>query len=45
MNYLWSLVHALQVFNFLLYLNIDFPSNLRSFAGYLEVASGEIEEL
>jgi len=45
MNYLWSLVHALQVFNFLLYMNINFPQNLRSFGGYLEVASGEIEEL
>jgi len=45
MNYLWSLVHALQVFNFLLYMNINFPTNLRLFGGYLEVASGEIEEL
>jgi len=44
MNYLWSLVHALQVFHFLLYLNIEFPQNLISFAQYLQVASGEIEE-
>jgi len=45
MNYLWSLVHALQVFNFLLYMNIEFPANLRLFGNYLEIASGEIEEL
>ena len=28
MQYLWGLVHALQVFNFLLYMNIDFPENV-----------------
>eukprot|EP00347_Sterkiella_histriomuscorum_P005340 403356986 len=45
MQYLWGLVHALQVFNFLLYMNIDFPNNVQTFSGYLKVASGDIEEM
>ncbi|CDW86063.1 cadg multi-domain protein [Stylonychia lemnae] len=45
MQYLWGLVHALQVFNFLLYINIEFPENVQIFASYLSVASGEFEEL
>lgn len=28
MQYLWGLVHSLQVFNFLLYMNIEFPPNV-----------------
>lgn len=42
MQYLWGLVHALQVFNYLLYMNIDFPPNVATFSGYLSVASGDI---
>ncbi|CDW72275.1 fu domain containing protein [Stylonychia lemnae] len=44
MQFLWGLVHALQVFNFLLYINIDFPENVSVFSDYLSVASGDIEE-
>ncbi|CDW85864.1 cadg multi-domain protein [Stylonychia lemnae] len=44
MQYLWGLVHALQVFNFLLYINIDFPENVELFSEYLSVASGDMEE-
>eukprot|EP00347_Sterkiella_histriomuscorum_P006839 403351236 len=44
MQYLWGLVHALQVFNFLLYMNIDFPDNVMLFSKYLMVASGDIDE-
>ncbi len=44
MQYLWSLVHALQVFSYLLYLNIEFPENVKQFSKYLRVASGDIEE-
>ena len=39
------MVHALQVFNFLLYINIEFPDNVEIFAKYLAVASGDVEEL
>lgn len=45
MNYLWGLVHALQVFSFLLYLNIDFPSNVQLFTQYFKMASGDLDEL
>jgi len=45
MQYLWGLVHALQIFQFLIYMNIDFPENIQNFGGYLEVASGDIEEM
>ncbi|CDW90898.1 cadg multi-domain protein [Stylonychia lemnae] len=44
MQFLWGLVHALQVFNFLLYMNIDFPENVELFSNYLKVASGDIDE-
>ena len=38
-------MHSLQVFNFLLYLNIDFPDNVVAFTQYFSVATGEIDEL
>ena len=45
MNYLWSLVHALQVFNYLLYINLKYPANIDAFAGYLSIATGDVEEI
>lgn len=45
MNYLWSLVHSLQVFSYLLYMNINFPNNLNSFVEYLQIANGGLPEL
>ena len=45
MAYLWSLVHALQIFNYLLLLNINFPSNLNTFTNYLAVATGSVPEV
>ncbi|CDW87978.1 cadg multi-domain protein [Stylonychia lemnae] len=45
MQFLWGLVHALQVFNFLLYMNIDFPDNVLLFSKYMQVASGNVDEL
>ena len=33
------------MFNFLLYMNIDFPENVQIFSQYLQVASGDIQEL
>eukprot|EP00347_Sterkiella_histriomuscorum_P011981 403370353 len=44
MQYLWGLVHSLQVFNFLLFMNIEFPDNVLLFSKYLQVASGDIDE-
>lgn len=41
MQYLWGLVHALQVFQYLLLLNIDFPPNLPAFTSYFSIASGD----
>jgi hypothetical protein len=41
MQYLWGLVHALQVFQYLLLMNIDFPPNLPAFTGYFSIASGD----
>ncbi len=45
MQYLWGLVHALQIFSYLLFLNIKFPENIKLFSNYLKVASGDIEEI
>ena len=45
MQYLWGLVHALQIFQFLIYMNIDFPQNIQLFAGYIDIASGNLEEV
>ena len=40
MQYLWGLVHALQVFQYLLLLNINFPPNLPGFVSFFSIASG-----
>jgi hypothetical protein len=45
MQYLWGLVHALQVFQYLLLLNINFPPNLPAFVGYFSIASGDTSAL
>ena len=45
MQYLWGLVHALQVFQFLLLMNIDFPPNLAGFASYFSIASADTGSL
>ena len=45
MQYLWELVHQLQVLNLMLLFNVEFPSNVFSFLGYFEVASGNIDEI
>ncbi|CDW90923.1 fu domain containing protein [Stylonychia lemnae] len=42
MQYLWGLVHALQIITFLLYMNILIPSNVELFTDYLSIASGDI---
>lgn len=45
MQYLWGLVHALQVFQYLLLLNIDFPPNLPAFTSYFSIASGDTDSM
>jgi hypothetical protein len=45
MQYLWGLVHALQVFQFLLLMNIKFPPNLPAFCGYFSIASGDPDSM
>lgn len=45
MSYLWSFVHALQIMSILLYLNVQFPDNVKSFVEYLQFANGDIPEL
>ena len=45
MQYLWELVHQLQVLNLMLLFNFEFPSNVFSFLGYFEVASGNVDEI
>jgi hypothetical protein len=41
MQYLWGLVHALQVFQYLLLMNINFPPQLPTFVSYFSIASGD----
>lgn len=45
MQYLWGLVHALQVFQYLLLMNIDFPPNLPAFCSYFSIASGDTDSM
>ena len=45
MQFLWDLVHQLQVLNLLLMINVEYPSVIDSFIGYFEVASGSLEEV
>lgn len=45
MQYLWGLVHALQVFQYLLLMNIDFPPNLPAFTSYFSIASGDTDSM
>ena len=45
MQYLWGLVHALQVFQYLLLMNIDFPPNLPAFVAYFSIATGDTDSM
>ena len=45
MQYLWELVHQLQVLNMMLLFNVEFPSNIFTVLSYFEVASGNFEEI
>ncbi|CDW90935.1 cadg multi-domain protein [Stylonychia lemnae] len=44
MQFLWGLVHSLQIFAILLYINIDFPENVLIFSNFMQVASGDLSD-
>ena len=43
-SFLWSMVHSIQLIQFLLFIDIPLPPNLYVLISYLEVATGNIEE-
>ena len=45
MQFLWDLLHQLQVLNLMLLLNVDFPSVIPAFIDSFEVASANLEEI
>ena len=45
MQYLWDTVHQMQFMNYILLLQISFPSNLYGLVDFFDIASGRIEQL
>ena len=45
MDYLWDLVHALQIFKYIVMINANFPWNVFMFGSMMDFATLEIEEL
>ena len=45
MQFLWDLVHQLQVLNLLLLIHVEYPYLIHSFIGYFEIASGSFDDV
>ena len=44
-GFLWELLHALQLFRFMMFLNVHGPGVLYLFSEFMEVANGDVEEI